>query len=169
MQSYIKFFVILFFALFINNQAVYADGISSQVLIENGKSYDQKQVVYEGEVIGDIMRRGDFAWINVNDGSNAMGVFINYSDIDKITNTGTYKSTGDIIRVKGIFHRACPEHGGDMDIHASSLEVIKPGTPITHIIPIYKAVLGIIFPLLSLLLYILYRRSIKMSINKKQL
>jgi hypothetical protein len=29
--------------------------------------------------------------------------------------------------VTGIFHAACPQHGGDMDVHADSLRIIRNG------------------------------------------
>jgi len=99
-----------------------AQPISSSELIKNAKDYDGKTVLYGGEVIGDIMRRGDFAWINVNDGQNAIGVWIDASMLKEITYTGSYRSKGDVVDIAGEFHRACPEHGGDLDIHARALQ-----------------------------------------------
>ncbi|MDP3143070.1 MAG: DNA-binding protein [Candidatus Omnitrophota bacterium] len=101
--------------------------VSSLDLIEHAKDYDGKIVYFQGEVVGEVMRRGDFAWINVHDGSNALGIWAKSPLFAAITFTGTYKSTGDIIGAKGIFHRACLEHGGDLDIHADSLIIIKQG------------------------------------------
>ncbi len=40
---------------------------------------------------------------------------------------GSYRYCGDRVLVIGTFHRACPEHGGDLDIHAVRLEVVAPG------------------------------------------
>lgn len=105
----------------------FAQGISSTELIDNAKQFDGKTVVYGGEVIGDIMIRGDYAWININDGDNAIGIWINTTLIKDIVYTGSYKSAGDAIEITGIFHRACPEHGGDLDIHAQGLRKISPG------------------------------------------
>jgi hypothetical protein len=105
----------------------YAQPISSTELINNAKIYDGKTVVYTGEVIGDVMRRGDYAWINVNDGQNAIGIWINRSLAKEINYTGSYKTKGDEIEITGIFQRACPEHGGDLDIHAQALRKINSG------------------------------------------
>ncbi|MCM8823992.1 MAG: DNA-binding protein, partial [Candidatus Omnitrophica bacterium] len=50
--------------------------IDSTKLIGNAKEYDGKIIIYEGEVIGDIMLRGKYAWINVNDGKGTIGVWV---------------------------------------------------------------------------------------------
>jgi hypothetical protein len=105
----------------------FAQPVPSTDLINNAKEYDAKIVVYAGEVIGDIMQRGDFAWINVNDGQNALGIWANNSLVKDIVYTGSYKSTGDTVEVTGVFHRACPEHGGDLDIHAQAIRKTTPG------------------------------------------
>lgn len=104
--------------------------VKSDDLINNAREYDKKEVVYSGEVIGDIMRRGEYAWINVNDGSNSIGIWIIYDEAKKIKYTGSYRYKGDIVEVTGIFNRACPEHGGDFDIHAKSMIVKKEGSKV---------------------------------------
>jgi len=116
----------------------YAQPISSAELINNAKLYDGKTVVYEGEVIGDIMARGGYAWINLNDGKNAIGVWIDKDLSNDITYTGSYKSKGDWIEITGIFHRACLEHGGDLDIHALALRKINNGRLIIERLNINK-------------------------------
>ena len=45
---------------------------------------------------------------------------------------GDYRNEGDAVRVTGEFHAACREHGGDMDIHATGLEVVREGHAVTH-------------------------------------
>lgn len=106
------------------------DAASSAELINNAKEYDGKEVVFKGEVIGDIMARGEFAWININDGVNAIGIWSKKDLAKDIVYAGSYKSKGDIIEVKGIFHRACLEHGGDLDIHIDELYKINSGMEI---------------------------------------
>ncbi len=106
---------------------VLAVTVDSVTMIEQAKEYDKKIIIYEGEVIGDVMRRGTFAWVNVSDGSNAMGIWLSITDAAKIQYRGGYHYKGDTIRVTGVFHRACPEHGGDMDIHGERVEILKLG------------------------------------------
>lgn len=107
--------------------ACFAQTLSSTELINNAKLYDGKIVSYEGEVIGDVMVRKENAWANINDGVNAIGVWINASLVKNITYEGSYKSIGDRVEVSGIFHRACLEHGGDLDIHALTLRKVNLG------------------------------------------
>lgn len=118
-------FVFTFYAL--SYIDCFAQSISSAELINNAKQYDGKTVDYQGEVIGDLMVRGEFAWVNVNDGKNALGIWIDKALIKDIIYTGSYKSKGDLIEITGVFHRACPQHGGDLDIHAVSLKKINSG------------------------------------------
>jgi len=108
----------------------FAQSISSTELINSAKEYDGEVVVYEGEVIGDIMMRGDYTWINVNDGENAIGVWLESSLAQDIGHAGSYKSRGDVIEVKGIFQRACSQHGGDLDIHAKTIKEKSRGREI---------------------------------------
>ena len=49
--------------------------VTSTDLIENALALDGQTVTYTGEVVGDIMKRGDHTWLNLSDGSNAMGVW----------------------------------------------------------------------------------------------
>ena len=105
----------------------FAQPLSSTELIKNARQYDGKVVVYEGEVIGDIMLRQDFAWINVNDGENAIGIWLPASLVKETSYTGSYKSKGDVLEITGIFHRSCTEHGGDLDIHGQAIRKITSG------------------------------------------
>lgn len=126
-----RIFTVLFFILFttfcLHFTDCFAQVFSSTELINNAKLYDGKIVSYEGEVIGDVMVRKENAWANINDGVNAIGVWINASLVKNITYEGSYKSVGDRVEVSGIFHRACLEHGGDLDIHALTLRKINLG------------------------------------------
>jgi len=107
---------------------IYADEpVPSSGLISDPKKYDGKIIYYEGEVIGDIMKRGEHAWINVNDGSNAMGIWIKTPLADGIKYAGGYKLKGDIVKITGVFNRICTVHGGDMDIHATDMQIVTEG------------------------------------------
>lgn len=105
----------------------YAAPVSSDELIQNAKEYDGKEVVFQGEVIGDIMRRGKFSWVNIFDGKKAVGAFLDKSVFDDVIFTGDYNHKGDIIEVNGVFHRACLEHGGDLDIHVYRMTKLRDG------------------------------------------
>ena len=127
-----KILRLLFCALLLFPGACFAQVISSSDLIEHAKDYDGKTVIYEGEVIGDIMVRRGFVWMNVSDGANAIGIWSPADLSAGITYAGNYKHTGDRIKVSGVFHRACPEHGGDLDIHAESIRKVSEGRVLTE-------------------------------------
>jgi len=124
--------IILFLSLILYNRDCCAQSISSVELINNAKNYNGNTVVYQGEVIGDIMLRGEYAWMNVNDGKNAIGIWIRKELIKDILYTGSYKSRGDIVEITGKFNRSCLEHGGDLDIHAQLINKISSGSKIPH-------------------------------------
>lgn len=117
---------------------VFAQGVSSTELITKEKDYDGRNIVFEGEVIGDIMKRGDFFWVNVNDGNNAIGVWATKEAVSKIKYSGDFKHTGDKVQIKGVFNRNCPQHGGDLDIHAQEIDIISVGYENAHNIDLEK-------------------------------
>jgi hypothetical protein len=96
-------------------------------LIEEAKQLDGQKVIFEGEVIGDIMPRGDHDWINVLSNGTAIGIWVTREQGQEIGLAGRYQIQGDKVRIIGQFNKACAEHGGDLDIHAISLEIVEPG------------------------------------------
>lgn len=128
----VMFHAVLLYTLHFTHYTAFAQSVSSTELINHAKDYDGKAVVYSGEVIGDIMVRGKYAWINVFDGQKAIGIWLDKDLAKEITYTGTYKSKGDVVEISGIFHRACLEHGGDLDIHAQSLSKTFGGASVSE-------------------------------------
>lgn len=96
-------------------------------LVDNAPKYDKKVITARGEAVGEPMKRGNYTWINIGDGSNAIGIWMKNEDAFKVKTFGNDKYRGDILEVTGIFSRACSEHGGDLDIHAYSIEIQKKG------------------------------------------
>ncbi|RJP32588.1 MAG: hypothetical protein C4536_05860 [Actinobacteria bacterium] len=158
-------------ALLSSTTYAFADGerVTTQELIENAEAYDGRKVVIEGEVVGDIMIRGTHAWITVNDdtfsersreeggeltgiSNYGIGVWLPAREVEEIRILGGYKSKGDRVRIQGVFHRADPENGGDMDIHGTYLEVLEPGYPINHPFAWWKLILILAFSVVVLLL-----------------
>ncbi|MDD5680973.1 MAG: DNA-binding protein, partial [Candidatus Omnitrophica bacterium] len=80
----------------------HAQTISSTELIKDAKQHDGKNVTFQGEVVGDIMIRGEHAWLSVNDGPNAIGIWIDKELIDDIQYVGSYGKKGDIVEVAGV-------------------------------------------------------------------
>ncbi len=123
---------------------LFAESISGNDLVENAKLYDGKTIEFQGEVIGDIMARGKHAWLNVNDGSRAIGIWTSKELTQKIKHIGGYRYLGDKIKVIGVFNRACSQHGGDLDIHATEISILERGEKIEHPVNPVKAALALI-------------------------
>lgn len=137
----------------------YAKSQTLNDLIEKGETFDKKEVRVNGEAIGEMLNRKDYSWININDTSNAMGIYMKKEDGLKIKMYGGYKQKGDTIEVVGTFNRACKEHGGDMDIHAKKVKIIEEGEVFQSYLPKEKVVVAIVTTVLALLLgYILYKK-----------
>lgn len=152
-------FILLLFSLYIytNSTPLFAQVVSSNILIERAKEYDGQEVEFEGEVVGEVMKRGDFNWINVYDNFNAVGIWAKVIETNQIKFSGDYAHKGDTVLIKGIFHRACSEHGGDLDIHATRISKIREGRPIAHALPKEKsdAVTILLFLLLAVTILVL--------------
>lgn len=119
---------------------------NSNELIDHAKDYDNQRVVYEGEVLGDILYRGDHAWLAVSDGNNTIGIYVIAEQARQISMVGGYAKRGDTIRVEGVFHRACAAHGGDLDIHAEFLSVLSTGESVNMPLSRLITVLAIVLP-----------------------
>jgi len=136
-------------------------GISTvETLIIKSDQLDGQIVGFQGEVVGDIMRRGDYCWINVHDGREAIGVYCPTEMVQHIRFVGDYKHTGDMIIVLGRFHKACPQHGGELDIHAERIRIIKTGALRNYPLSlsrIYIAVALLLFTVMIFGLFV-YRR-----------
>jgi hypothetical protein len=127
-------------------------------LIENASSLDGKEVFIEGEAIGGLLPRGGMAWLNLEDSSGAIGLWLSADIARSIHQYGSYKAKGDIVEIHGTFHRACMEHGGDTDIHVASLAVLVKGYPVRHDIPLDRALAAIAIGIASLILGVMLRR-----------
>ncbi|MBU0686478.1 MAG: DNA-binding protein [Candidatus Margulisbacteria bacterium] len=139
----LKKIIILVFALctLLAVAAFAATTVDSSYLIDNEQILDGKTVEFNGEVIGNVMKRGKYAWVNVSDRYNAIGIFMPNEMADKIKQAGSYNFKGDTVTVIGVFHRACKQHGGDLDIHADSLEIVAPGHQTVHPIKATRVIL----------------------------
>ena len=150
--------------IFLCGTVCYAQPISSTELINKASQYDGKSVVYAGEVIGDVMARGDFVWVNINDGDNAIGIWLSKELAGEIRFAGSYHAKGDRVEITGAFHRACLQHGGDLDIHAQHIRKISPGRSVGEELDTGKRNLTfILLGVLSLVLIFVRRRRSKES------
>jgi len=135
-------------------------------LIENAKALDGKRVDIKGEAIGESMRRGAYSWINISDGSNAMGIWLKNPEAEKVNTYGSYKFKGDIVKVVGTFNRACTQHGGDMDIHGENLSIVETGHKVEHQLSEWKMKAATSLSIITFILFgLYYKRKSKASLN----
>lgn len=153
--------------------ATQAWAVSSIELVERAKRYDGKRVEYQGEVIGDVMKRGDYAWIHVNDDfystfesedvkilkgyNSGHAVWCRADDVEFIEHLGDHKHQGDYIKIVGVFNQACTEHGGTMDIHATRIELMKQGFARDYPFNSSRVLVAVFLLVLSALLFFLNR------------
>jgi hypothetical protein len=138
--------------------AFQSPAISINQLISESHDFDKKTIIIEAEVILEVLERGDHAWINVNDGTNAIGVYLPIEMTEEIKVFGDYNHRGDIVSITGVFSRNCDEHGGEIDIHATSLKIVERGFVVTNEIPMWKWIVTMFGVSLSSLLLISRRR-----------
>ncbi|MFH0795824.1 MAG: DNA-binding protein [Candidatus Omnitrophota bacterium] len=117
--------LIIYFLALVHSASLPVVSVSD--LINQNNFYDGKTVVVEGEAIGDLMLRGKSGWVNISDGSNALGIYADSSRLSQIKTLGRYQTKGDIVRVDGTFYNYCPVHSGETDLHAVDLKVVKNG------------------------------------------
>ncbi|MEA4887931.1 MAG: hypothetical protein VB070_00485 [Clostridiaceae bacterium] len=122
------------------------DGAS---LIEQAKALNGQDVSCQGEVIGDIMPRQDHYWINVLNNGTAVGIWITAEQRSLIGLAGRYGIQGDEVKIIGRFNRACSEHGGDLDIHAHSIEIVSKGYYIPQKLNITRLIIAAGFFILA--------------------
>jgi hypothetical protein len=148
---------------------------SSTELVEQPSRYNGTVISFKGEAIGEAMVRGSDAWIHLNDDAymnrnveegapldgfnSGMPVWLPAPQAEKIGIFGDYKHEGDVVTVSGTFNAACAQHGGDMDIHATELQVDAPGHGAQDPIPRWKLVLAGCLTLAVLLLWAANRRA----------
>jgi len=124
-------FIITFLMILLSSQIFAVDTTEVNQLIDNAKAFDGKQVTLKGEAIGEPMQRGGYSWVNIKDNTNAIGIWMKLEEAQLIAYYGNYKNKGDSIKIVGVFHRACVEHGGEADIHCEVLTIENKGVSVS--------------------------------------
>jgi hypothetical protein len=123
--------------------------VTSTDLVAVAAAWDRRVIVFSGEAVGEPMVRGSHAWLHINDDAyqtrdlrgaglrlsgynSGQAVWAPAPLVRRVSTFGGYRRQGDAVRVFGTFNAACREHGGDMDIHATSLEIVREGHIVTY-------------------------------------
>lgn len=163
-RSFILGVLLFGLSVFFSMPIARAQDVSSEELINHALEHDGQVVVYQGELIGAFLKRGSFVWLNLNDGKNVIGVWASRDLASPVEIAGDYMHRGDIVKIKGVFHRSCAEHGGGLDIHASELKVMTRGSEARHHIEHYKIV--VLLVLLGVLACLLIAHILLKSFRK---
>lgn len=140
MNRFTIFFLTLILSLFPSGRTI-ASVYTPTQLINNALKLDKQEVELQGEAVGEIIERADgMCWINIYDGSNAIGVYIGIEEAKKISIFGTHKFKGDIVAIKGKLYANDESTGGELDIKGKTLRVVTPGHPILHVVPLWKVI-----------------------------
>lgn len=131
--------------------------VSINDLISQSHAYDDQAITIEAEVILEVLERGENAWINVNDGTNAIGVYLPIEMVKDLDVFGDYNHKGDVVLIEGIFTRNCDEHGGEIDIHATKLTIVEEGYVVTHELSSLKFIIAFMSFTLSVIALFAYR------------
>ena len=138
-----KFLIIIILLYFFMPTKINADTLSINDLIIESKIYNNRIVKVRGESIGEELKRGNYSWININDTTNSIGIYMKKENAKKVKLYGGYNKLGDTIEVEGKYNKSCIEHSGDTDIHAINVKVIKDGIKIEPELPSYKVIIAI--------------------------
>lgn len=121
--------------------------VSSEELLSCPGSYDGRLVRYEGEAVGEVLERGDHAWVQLNDdvyseaaplpqrtdyagGNSGIAARLPAGGADAIRRTGGPHVRGDVVSVVGRFHRAMPTSAEAAVIDARRVQRVAAGEPI---------------------------------------
>ena len=153
-----RIFLLILILLMAASASAYAAEVTSTDLIESAGDWDGSTVLYTGELIGDAFLRGNHVWLNVEDANNAVGIWADRAVLASLTSFGRYGQTGDLLQIRGTFHRACQEHGGDLDIHAEEIVVLEKGRQSEQAISYPLLIGAVVFVLADILILALYRK-----------
>lgn len=104
--------------------------VDVSALLSAGERQDNRDVQLYATATGSPLNAGNGqTWVNVKDGAAMIGICMDSELARSIEHYGSYGENGDILLVKGTYHLACPEHNGELDVHAAEIEVASEGGP----------------------------------------
>jgi len=146
-----------------------AEKISIKELLENSSRYNNKRVVVEGEAVGSVLRaKKGTCWININDGTQTIGVNILCRELDKVSFTGRYKRKGDKLRVEGVFLDSGNERFYEAGILGIGVSVVESGYASVDIVSEKKLRIARLLGIISLLLSLAYIIKKGLSRNERK-
>lgn len=136
--------------------------VTSGELIECPAAFDGQTVVYQGEVVRAVLRRGPRAWVQLNDDvygleigplprhrtpagvNSGIPVSIPVADADRISFIGDGRTHGDRLLVEGTFLRADPADAGGPTIQAHTVQFVAVGEPVPQHLSLARLVVTVL-------------------------
>ncbi len=133
-------------------------------LIRQAQDFEGKEIIIQGEVIGDVMpRQNGYLWFNVQDPTGVIGVWVHGELAREIIVAGDYNYQGDELEISGVFVRADSELAGETCLRAKSIDILRRGHKVEHPLNPIKikiaAVLAVLAGLLLLLRMMIQHRT----------
>ncbi len=115
---------------------------------------DGELVKVSGEVVGCALNADkSHVWVNIQGESGyTIGVLMTRTAVTNIENFGGYGTVGDTVEVLGSYNQMCDAHGGQLEIHAGSVEVTQSGYAVSHGYDGKLGLGGVLMVLLSIIL-----------------
>jgi hypothetical protein len=127
-------------------------------MINNPEIYNGKFLTVQGQTVDSVMRRGDYAWVNMTDGTQTLGFWMPYSLAKEIKYTASYDFRGDLLTVEGTFVAMSLKHDGDMEFDVSKIVKIIPGEKIIHTIDFDRIIFLIVIFVIAFVLWVLKKK-----------
>lgn len=159
--------------------------VSTTLLYECPRLYDGREVVYTGEVVGEVLQREDHAWVQLNDdayatslgplpshgvaaGANSgIGVAIPLEAVESIEHVGAHERLGDRLTVRGIFQRTDPDDGGGTTIRASQvLRITRGGVVEAQRHPGRRVLALVLFAVTAVVVPLAFRRELGRTLDR---
>ena len=155
----LKYF--FFFLMILSIPFAYSEVTAIGDILDSPQAFDGLEVVIEGEVIGESLKDARGVWINILSDSKQIGVFSADKKIaDPITYWGSYRHTGDQVRIKGVFYKDCPVYQIS-NVHLNSLEIIEKGHKNKFSVSSQKQQLTIVLSIICLTIASIYLIKLK--------
>ena len=128
------------------------------VLVSVNRALDGSDVRFTGEVVGDVVKaENGYTWVNImGSANNVIGVRMTDEQAQLVQNIGSYHESGTVLRVSGEYNVACPEHQGELDVHASNVELVDAGGPTEHLLDSGRVIVAISLVSLALLVLLTF-------------
>jgi hypothetical protein len=150
--------------------------VSSTQVYACPSAFDGLRVTFVGEAIGEILRRRDGAWVQVNDDDYAlqhgpMGRHLEQAGFntglsvwlpdglhERVEGVGRPEVRGDVLRLEGVLLRADPDDGGGITLRADRLEVLAPTVEVPEVLHLLQAGIAAALAVLALAALLWARR-----------